>query len=783
VTELRDRLQITLGSVYTLERELGGGGMSRVFVALERALGRRVVLKVLSPELATGVSAERFARETRLAAALQHPNIVPLLTAGAIDGLPYYVMPFVDGESLRARLARDGALPVRDVMAILRDVARALAYAHEHDVVHRDIKPDNILITSGVAAVTDFGIARALSRARTVAEAPPMATDHLTQLGTALGTPAYMAPEQASGDPDLDHRADLYALGCTAYELLAGRTPFHGRPPMRLLAAHLVERPPPLTGARSEVPLALGELVMQCLEKDPARRPANARAVLAALETVDAGTGAPTPRGSGARPDAESADALSSLAVLPFTNLSPDPDDEYFADGLTDEVITDLLPMRALRVIARSSMMRFKGTDKEPVAVARELGVRYVLDGSVRRAGTSLRLTARLTDASDGRTIWADKMGGTLEDVFAMQERVSRTIVDALRVKLSPEEERRLAERPISDVRAYEFYLQARQAVWLFSPASLDRAIHLLQNALDLIGENALLLAALGTAHIVYLETGQAAAAQHLEAVERCVDRLRAVDRESFGFHWLRGWLHFKRGEVREALASLERARALEPNNPDVETVLCYAYIMAGRDAEARQAADRAVALDPLTPLLQCMPGFCDVMAGRAAAAVPHYRRFRAMDPDNPAAALFLAGTLAHAGQRDEAIAIGETLGASHPESAFGLLGAALAGALRGDTIAVRQRLTGQVRATSKQAEMFARYLADVLALVGEHDAAMDALDDCVRLGFSHYPFLAYHDRLLDPVRDHPRFQRVLEIVRGRWERGGASVEDRAETS
>jgi eukaryotic-like serine/threonine-protein kinase len=233
VADLRERIESTLGSAYAIERELGGGGMSRVFVAIERALGRRVVLKVLEPELATGVSADRFAREIHLAATLQHPNIVPLLTAGAIDGLPYYVMPFVEGESLRARLTRGGALPAREVIAALRDVTRALAYAHERNVVHRDIKPDNVLVTSGVAAVADFGIARALERAMTARGAAPAAPENLTQLGTALGTPAYMAPEQASGDPDLDERADFYALGCMAYELRADGRRFTDGPRCR----------------------------------------------------------------------------------------------------------------------------------------------------------------------------------------------------------------------------------------------------------------------------------------------------------------------------------------------------------------------------------------------------------------------------------------------------------------------------------------------------------------------------------------------------------------------
>jgi hypothetical protein len=284
---LRDQLQSTLGAACTLTRELGGGGMSRVFVARDVTLDRDVVVKVLAPELAAGVSAERFAREIKLAAGLQQANIVPLLSAGDTEGLPYYTMPFVDGLSLRARLERNGALSVGEAVSVLRDVTRALAYAHERGVVHRDIKPENILLSGDAAVVTDFGIAKALSASRTQA---PGGT--LTQLGTSIGTPAYMAPEQASGDPATDHRADLYALGCVAYELLAGRAPFAGRPTHQLFAAHLTEVPAPLGGTRADVPPALAQLVARLLEKDPARRPQTAREVLQALEAVNTGTAA-----------------------------------------------------------------------------------------------------------------------------------------------------------------------------------------------------------------------------------------------------------------------------------------------------------------------------------------------------------------------------------------------------------------------------------------------------------------------------------------------------------
>jgi tRNA A-37 threonylcarbamoyl transferase component Bud32 len=291
VNELYDQLQATLGHAYRLERELGGGGMSRVFLAHESGLGRKVVIKVLLPELAAGVSVERFRREIQLAAQLQHPHIVPLHAAGESNGLPYFTMPYIAGESLRAKIAREGELPVNETVRILRDVVAALAYAHGHGVMHRDIKPDNVLLSGGVAVVTDFGVAKALR------DSGDLAHTALTSMGLALGTPAYMAPEQATGDPQTDHRADIYALGVMAYEMLTGRAPFAGRSPQATLAAHAVEMPEPIERLRPATPPALAALVMQCLAKRPADRPQSANEVQNVLDALGTPTGgiAPTP--------------------------------------------------------------------------------------------------------------------------------------------------------------------------------------------------------------------------------------------------------------------------------------------------------------------------------------------------------------------------------------------------------------------------------------------------------------------------------------------------------
>src|SRR5829696_8494842 len=281
---LRQQLQDALGSDYRITRELGGGGMSRVFVACEEALQREVVVKVLPPELLAGVNAERFDREVLLAARLQHPHIVPVLSASEMDGIPYYTMPFVDGASLRDRLAREGALPIGETVSILRDVARALAYAHERGVVHRDIKPANVLLSGGSAVVTDFGIAKAVSAARIA-----LPGETLTGAGMSLGTPAYMSPEQAAADPTTDHRADIYSFGCMAYEMLAGRPPFVEDTPQKLLAAQMSGIPAPLVAWRPDTPPALERLVMQCLEKYADARPQRATELVQALDTVSTG--------------------------------------------------------------------------------------------------------------------------------------------------------------------------------------------------------------------------------------------------------------------------------------------------------------------------------------------------------------------------------------------------------------------------------------------------------------------------------------------------------------
>jgi tRNA A-37 threonylcarbamoyl transferase component Bud32/tetratricopeptide (TPR) repeat protein len=410
--ELAEQLKTSLGATYTIVRELGGGGMSRVFLAEDIALGRSVVIKVLLPELAAGVNAERFKREVQLSARLQHPHIVPVLTAGEVDGLPYYVMPYVKGDSLRARLAA-GPMSIPEVVSVLGDVAKALAYAQSDGVVHRDIKPDNILLSGGAATVADFGIAKAISSARRAEDG-----EGLTSLGTSLGTPAYMAPEQVAGDPDVDHRADIYSLGCVAYEMLTGHSPFAGKSPQQMLAAHVMESPAPLAEQRSDIPPSLVALVNRCLEKEPSLRPQSAGELVTALETTGshesvtsaarvararsrvptwALVGGLVLLGAAAIPTYRAftkpavASTALSIAVAPFEVL--DPQLALWKEGMVDVLSRNLDGSGPIRAVPPSvAIKRWEGHGDRTSATAfgKRVGAQIVVYGQIQPAGRDL---------------------------------------------------------------------------------------------------------------------------------------------------------------------------------------------------------------------------------------------------------------------------------------------------------------------------------------------------------------------------------------------------------
>ena len=477
----------------------------------------------------------------------------------------------------------------------------------------------------------------------------------------------------------------------------------------------------------------------------------------------------PPGRAAGAAP----LTALKAIAVLPFTNLSADPDNAYFADGLTDEVTADLSTLRALRVISRTSSMTFKGSTKDLKTIARELGVRYVLEGSVRRAGPRLRITAQLIDASTDDHLWAHTYDGTVEDVFAFQERLARVIVEALEVRLSDDEDRRLAERPIANLEAYECYLRARQERWRWRKDAIDRAVQLLHRALEIAGDNATLYAALGLAHLQYREAGIDFGERPLLEADACARRVAALDPTSASGLQLRGWIHYSRGHVQEAVRDLKAVLELDGNNPDTLGLLSNCYLISGKAAAARRLIARLLAVDPLTPVNRCMPGFADVLDGDFAGALEPYRQMFEMDPGNPMARLFYVMVLVMNRRTAQVDAIVAAFPPETHDTAPARLAVILAAALAGDAAAVTATVTPDFEAlvASTATDLFPRVLAWGYALAGMPERALHWLERAISRGFINYPFLARHDPFTASLRADPRFIRLMETARDRWER------------
>ncbi len=746
--------------------------MSHVFDAIETRLGRRVVVKLLTPELAADVSAERFEREIRLAAALQHPNIVPLLSAGDAGGLPFYTMPFVDGLSLRARIDRDRALPVADTISILRDIARALAYAHEHGVVHRDIKPDNILLSDDAAVVTDFGIAKALSASRTQA---PSRT--LTQVGTSIGTPAYMAPEQAAGDPATDHRADIYALGCVAYELLAGQPPFANRSTHQLFTAHMGEPPVPIVTHRADVPALLGALVMKCLEKDPARRPQSAREVLQTLDAVSTGGARVVPSGGGRRwkPAGEAIagvalvaaaafmyraygtrprmDDARSIAVIPFRNASSDTTANYFADGVSDEVAGMLAKLPALRVASRRSVDIVRAKQATPQEIGKALSVGLLLEGSVRRSGDQLRVTAQLTNATDGSMRWSKSYDGTVRNPFQLQDDIATAIAAELRMTIGDQALAAARAGRTANAEAYDLFLRGRYVETSETEAGLRQALVFFQRALTIDPQFARAQAAIGFAW-TFLADAYVPAAEAYPHAREAAQRALALDSLLADAHAVYGYattvFYWDASGIRE----IRRATELDPNSPDWHffygQVLCIALTDCA--AGAREM-DRAAELDPLAPLPQWGRAQANYLGKRYDDAIIAQRRLAQIDPHFFYLDDYGAAALREKGDYEAAL---RAYVAAQRTSPIPLFGMAVTYARMG-RVQDALRLARELETARGRQHVLPDGLAMIYAALGDRDQAFHWLEEARRehspvlLGFEATPEYA-------SLKDDPRF-------------------------
>jgi eukaryotic-like serine/threonine-protein kinase len=586
--------------------------MATVYLAHDLRHDRFVALKVINPELAASVGRERFLREIRLAARLRHPHILSVHDSGEAAGQLWYSMPWVEGESLRQRLLRERQLPLEDALQIAKDVASALTCAHEHGVIHRDIKPENILLDGGEAVVTDFGIGKALSTAD--GEQP------LTETGLALGTPAYMSPEQAAGEA-VDGRADIYALGCVLYEMLAGEPPYTGATAQVIIAKRFTEPVPRVRHLRETVPVPVEQSLLKALAKAPADRFSSAAQFAEALTSKAGATVSD-----------------QSVAVLPFLNLSGDPDNEYFADGITEDVIAQLSKIRALKVISRTSVMGFKNRERNLRQIGAELGVATLLEGSVRRARDRVRIVAQLIDTATDRHLWAETYDRDLHDVFAIQSDVALRIASALEAELSPDERARLKDHAAfgraRDPEAYEAYLKGRFRWTQHTPESLETALAYFELALKKDPNYALAHGAIADCWGARTFLGLVAPREVYAIVKEGVRKALELDDAIAELHDLLGrlrmWFEWDWPGAEEAY---RRSVQLNANYADVRMFYSWYLSAMQRWDEAEYQLGVALQLDPLNPLFHWYRGMMLLLRGRLEEAMAQFQRTLQIDP------------------------------------------------------------------------------------------------------------------------------------------------------
>jgi serine/threonine protein kinase/tetratricopeptide (TPR) repeat protein len=787
-----DRLQASLADRYRIARQLGRGGMATVFLAHDLKHDRPVALKVLHAELGQVLGPERFLREIRLCARLQHPHILTVLDSGENDGRLWFTMPYVEGETLRGRLLREKQLAVEDALHITREVADALDYAHQHGVIHRDIKPENILLgypprldrAAGGrdhALVADFGIARAFSSE---------ADERLTETGITLGTPHYMSPEQSVAQREIDQRTDIYSLGCVLYEMLTGEPPYTGPTPQAILAKRLSEPIPHLRTGR-DVSLALERSVTRALGRSPADRFSTAAEFAAALQpdrlqdpVVYAGTeprpGLPKPV---ARPVALGLAALllglvggyavlhwmrppkaapaASAAVLPFEDLSPQKDQGYFSDGLTEELITSLSQVKGLRVAARTSSFQFKGRNADVREIGRRLDVGSVLEGSVRRSGNRLRVSAQLINAKDGYQLWSESYDRDLADVFAVQEDVARSIVAALRVRLAPARDSALAVRPTRDLQAYDLYLKGRFAWNQRTGPALQDAVRYLEQAVARDSTFARAWAALADANLLVVPYAGGSPADGWRKAEAAAKTALALDSTSaeaytalaygnmiYAWNWASAEENFK------------RAIAADPNYATGHH--WYGDFLAGRGRLAESLAEmtRAHQLDPLSLQIGAEWGWAAYLMHRNDEAEAHIRQTLALDP-NYAQAHFRLGLVQIQQRRyPEAIASLKRsidLGVFYPQGASGL---AFAYGVSGNKEGA-MKIVNDLKRRSGRELLPPVSIAIVYAGLGDATRGIEWLNRGIDEHDIYIPE-NFFDPLLDPLRRDPRFKQVL---------------------
>ena len=745
---------------YEILSQLGAGGMGEIYLARDPRLRRELAVKVL-PAASAGDPdrLRRFEHEARSASSLNHPNIVTIYDVGRLrvegatasqgDEISFIAMELIRGVTLTERL-RQGPLPEAGFVDIATQIGRGLGRAHRSGILHRDLKPDNIMVDAdGLVKIVDFGLALLKTENVVGSDSVTMTSDNLVADAGLAGTIPYMSPEQILGKP-VDARSDIFSFGVVLYETATGRRPFRGAT-MGVVFDEIVHRDPDWT----PVPDRLAPLIRRCLAKDVEARYASVDAFLADLASGNAAV-TPSPQ--------------ASIAVMPFKNLSTDGDAEFFADGLTEDVIVDLSKVSRLRVISRASAMRLKTTDKDLRTVGKELNVRYVLEGSVRKAADRIRITAQVVDVMHDAHVWGDRFQGTADDLFTIQEDMARRIVNALELTLTPDEDRRLRDRPIADVRAHECYVRARQELWRFTAEGLERARRLIQNGLDIVGDNELLFAAMGTIHWQFVNGGIDPSPDHIQrAAEFCEKALESGGR-SAQTHMLRAFLRMADGDLQASIDHLNAALAIDSNDPDALYWSALLLLFAGHSAVAGPRIARLIAVDPLSPQNAPLPDFAAFMDGDMSLGVRAGRVWHERDPGNPIAHWVYGSGLARNQQVGDARTVFAELAARPDAGAFSRMAVMFLRALAGDREGTFTAVTPDLVEAARVDWQYSWEVASAYALVGASDEALDWLRNAITRGFVNYRFLS-NDPMLAGLRDDERFQALMAEARARHER------------
>ena len=749
--DLLDRLKTALADRYTIEYELGAGGMATVYLAEDLKHHRKVAVKVLRPELAAVLGGERFLREIEIVARLHHPHILALYDSGQTGGFLHYVMPYVEGESLRDRLSREKQLALDDAIRITCEVADALSYAHSHDVVHRDIKPENILLDSGHAVVADFGIARALTAA---------GGEQLTGTGLAIGTPAYMSPEQAGGEPSVDGRSDIYSLACVLYEMLAGDPPFTGPTAQAIMARHLLGSAPRLGIIRRTVSTSVDEAIKRAMAKVPADRFATAAEFVAALTTGGAvQTGARAPAECGSEPPP------NSIAVLPFVNLSADSENEYLSDGISEELIYGLAKVGGLHVVARTSAFAFKGKPEDVRTIGQRLNVSVVLEGSVRKAGHRIRVTARLVNVTDGYELWSEHYDRQLDDIFAIEDDISCAIIEVLKFRLLGEPGPAAATPRTGDAEAYLHYLKGRYQWNKRTESGVKKGIDWFERAIKHDAHCAPAYAGLADSYAILgiygamapkvsMTKAKAAALKALEIDDTLAEAYTSLACVKAVYEW--DW----EGAERDFQHAIKNG----PSSPTSRHWYAINLLTPlGRFNEALEQIKHAQKLDPLSLVINTTVGLQYYFAGQYDGAIEEFLETLEMDAKFGMAHFFLGQAYEQQSRYQEAISAFQEAISLSDRSAETVAGLAHAHAISG-THAKAEALLQELLERGERSYVSPTLIAQIHIGLGDQKSTLEWLERAYEIRAADLIWLkvrpVFHD-----VRGTPRFAALLEKV------------------